>query len=429
MKRFIQVHLNRGTNEIHIIFVNPGMLPNTPKQFEQQRRDATGKISANHCCDDLSNATPVHTGKWRETFINCRECERNLVKYLGKFILDNIATYLNTFQRVYVAGATDNHLCWYVQGRNSPQPEPRFSSNAEEADTRVWLHVKNSTSSKILVESCDTDVYHIGFPLECVHVKKVIIRISRYNAQQMKFIKLSEFVNTLLHDPDLVSINPSILPRVIQSLYTLSGCDYISFFSQLGKATFLSDFFEYASFITAGNTDDAPGTLACTDVHGFLSFIRLIGVTYFKKHSSAFEVESPVAHFRKCKDGAHTHLQHHQAWLESIRQTIWDRITFENQMIPSDCALRLHWERNCWVLHIWQPASRNTMALEPLSECGWSVTEGSLNIVWDTKENAKTIRARVALLLQGCSCKTGCNTKRCKCVKSNHIGAQQDANV
>jgi len=78
-----------------------------------------------------------------------------------------------------------------------------------------------------------------------------------------------------------------------------TGCDYISFFSQLGKATFLRYFFQYASFITGG---EQPGTLADTQLNersyklGFLAFMRLIGTVYFMKHATGFNTSSS-AHF------------------------------------------------------------------------------------------------------------------------------------
>ena len=66
----------------------------------------------------------------------------------------------------------------------------------------------------------------------------------------------------------------------------VTGCDYISFFSRIGKTTFYRYFFQHAEFITSGQLQ---GTLADIELRdnsfekGFLSFLRLVGVTYFKK--------------------------------------------------------------------------------------------------------------------------------------------------
>lgn len=38
-------------------------------------------------------------------------------------------------------------------------------------------------------------------------------------------------------------------------------------------------------------------------------------------------------------------------------------------------------------------------------------------MIWDTATNLQEIRRRVTYLTQGCKCRTGCDTHRCKCRK------------
>ena len=109
--------------------------------------------------------------------------------------------------------------------------------------------------------SPDTDVYNIGLSLASVENKQVAIQVNTYNSKEMKFVILNNLVKALSNDPDLARINPDLLPQVLQIIYICTGCDYLSFFSQIGKATFLRYFFQYASFITGGN-ETHPGTLA-----------------------------------------------------------------------------------------------------------------------------------------------------------------------
>ena len=42
-----------------MILDNPGRLQNTPKYFEQKRRDATAKVLADHRCDDITSETMI----------------------------------------------------------------------------------------------------------------------------------------------------------------------------------------------------------------------------------------------------------------------------------------------------------------------------------------------------------------------------------
>ena len=68
------------------------------------------------------------------------------------------------------------------------------------------------------------------------------------------------------------------------------------------KHRFLQYFFQHSKFITSGR-EEAPGTLADvgTDSEvGFLSFVRLVGVVYMKKHGSGFNGTSPEAYFNRC---------------------------------------------------------------------------------------------------------------------------------
>ena len=146
---------------------------------------------------------------------------------------------------------------------------------------------------------------------------------------------------------------------------------------------------------------------------------HLIGTVYFKKNASGFGSASPAAHFKQFTDPAVTVEKWHSAWLDDIRQNISYRIKFENEMVPSHEALKLHWQRTCWVLHMWKQADSSRMVLEPITQHGWSLTDGTLTFVWDTTANIKAVRDRVKLLMKGYKCVTGCT--RCKCRKSNRL--------
>ena len=199
--------------------------------------------------------------------LNCRECKRSLVKFLSDYFLHNI--HLQDHQTLYVAGGFDGPLmdtAWYVQGNSRRQPDPAYTCNAEETDTRIWLHVKRTTCSRILLLSQDTDVYHIGLPLER-HNKQVIIQVSPMNSRELHFLKMSSLSKAFLNDPDLSNIITTDLPQVMQTLlvYTLVATIYTSFFSQIGKATFLRYFYQYTAFLTGR---ESQGTLADTGLEG-----------------------------------------------------------------------------------------------------------------------------------------------------------------
>ena len=375
-------------------------------------------------CDDLNKSTKIQ-GKWQENMLNCRVCKRRLVTFIGHYFLQKVGAYLKSHQSLYVAGCFDECVAtdtaWFVSGNSKPQPNPAFTSNAEETDTRLWVHARKTTFTKILVMSPDTDVYLIGLPLFCASERDIIVQVSPIASSQLKLLHLKALVHALQNDPDLAHIDQKILPKVFQALYVVTGCDYISFFSQVGKASFMRYFYQYASFISSAR--EYPGTLADTCLsdgmyqQGYLAFLRLIGTVYFKKHCTGFDTQSPISHFQTFKDkGPDQHL----SWLDNIRQNMWFRVKFENEMVPSNEALLLHWKRACWVIDMWSQADQNTMKLQPITNYGWTVNENMLSVSWDSESNMKAVRERVSVLFKGCKCATGCKTKRCGCRKGGN---------
>ena len=276
-----------------------------------------------------------------------------------------------------------------------------------------------SAAQRILVLSPDTDVYHIGLTQT---QKDVIVQINPYSSKQLTSLHLCNLKNALACDPDLATLQKDLIPQIFQTLYVATGCDYISFFHGIGKATFFRYFYQYADFITSGQ-GGAPGTLADTALHnaqmdvGYLSFLRLVGTVYYKKYNTGFETPNPVTHFNSFHQPDTTPVLHHHQWMENIRQTIWDRVQFETEIIPSNDALDRHWKRTCWVLDMWKQSSQSTMLLKPLTDYGWRIEGEKLMYEWDSEENMAVVRQRVDTLLKGCHCKTGCKTARCSCRK------------
>lgn len=48
---------------------------------------------------------------------------------------------------------------------------------------------------------------------------------------------------------------------------------------------------------------------------------------------------------------------------------------------------------------------------------GWTRKNGCLEIVWEEEEHLRKAKERIDYVLNGCKCKTGCGTNRCKCRK------------
>lgn len=113
------------------------------------------------------------------------------------------------------------------------------------------------------------------------------------------YLYSKKFQSVLNLDPDLAVVSHTNRLKLIQTLFIATGCDYLSFFVGIGKATFMRIAFQHCTFINA-NSDSCLGTLVDTgdsnDI-GFLAFLRLVGTVYFKKYLSCFPHETPRAFF------------------------------------------------------------------------------------------------------------------------------------
>ncbi len=94
--------------ELSILFDNPGMLPNTPKQFEQQRRNNATSSNLSHYCDDLTSFTPVHTEKhlsiveiaresWLNFWVNFFWTEQNLTLPPNRLYMSLMTSYVGMY--------------------------------------------------------------------------------------------------------------------------------------------------------------------------------------------------------------------------------------------------------------------------------------------------------------------------------------------
>ena len=261
LQRFVINYFSSGTNQVHIVFDNPGRPPNTPKAFERKRRDCERTVSSHsdhkHMCFSDACAIPSN---WRDC-ISCRTCTQALVLYLGEcFFRNALATCtMKHYQQFIVAGYDD--IAREIEANGANQIH-ELRCNAEEADTRVWLHALKSEGPCKLLCSSDIDVYHIGLPLIPCESSEVYIRVSMFYSPEHRYLSMNKLLSAIQNDSDLAFLPKEQLAKVLQVLFISTGCDYLSYFSGLGKSTFLKVFFQLAEFISGTSV----GTLADTYV-------------------------------------------------------------------------------------------------------------------------------------------------------------------
>ena len=104
LRRFVASYFSGGTNQVHIVFDNPGRLHDSPKVFERKRRDNTRTLLPDHEHVHFSDMCGVPT-KWRDC-ISCRKCKRTLVMYLGECFVQNavVICMLRCQQKLVLSG-------------------------------------------------------------------------------------------------------------------------------------------------------------------------------------------------------------------------------------------------------------------------------------------------------------------------------------
>ena len=337
---------------------------------------------------------------------------------------------LDAGQRLKLGGCFDpSNLAYVISKQNLvQQPEPDFSSDALEADIRLWRHVHNSPGKKILIYSPDTDVYNIGLGLTTTKQILVQLNLPQYDDH---FVNLGRLQKDLQNDSDLIWLKEDKVISIVHSLFTATGCDYISYFHGFGKKTVLSVFFHHCDFITGTSGEGSLDQIYLDNQDkGFLAFIRLVGTMYFKKHFSAFYslfgYELPDQMLKSISSSDNK--EKHYTFINNIRGVVNERVTCEDEKVASTTALWRHWQRSCWVLQMWQNSRQSKVyqTLPPPESSGWLLEDSSNNysIDWECEEVKAQVKDVVDFLTRGCSCKKNqCKTSRCGCRRNQkHCG-------
>ena len=424
--RFVLEHFQAGITEVHLLFDKPTKHEFNPKEIEHTRRDTAKSKSTCKQHEHISFCPETPTPQvWRE-YIECRECKRSIVEAIGLSLLQKGRLLLQQSQSLIIAGCFSGNgedSAWIIHPNHVSaiaEPLSGYECNAAEADTRIWRHATQTWATNILIYSPDTDVHNIGLGLVSLTSKEYVIQLNVPHAEEKRYLHLTHLLQALQKDPDLASLPRNKLGLILQSLFISTGCDFISYFKTIGKASFLNIFFQHAEFICG---PQVPGCLDDTanPSNGFLSFVRLVGTCYFKKHIAAFitlfSCETPVQLFNSLESST----EKHQIWLQKIRDTVSDRIVNEEERVPSYTALWRHWLRSCWVSRMWQNATLPNLfhSLPRPDDCGWIEKDGKFSIDWEAPEVLEKVKTTIDFLIKGCSCKKGCKSKICGCRKKD----------
>lgn len=133
--RYVRPHYSAGTEEVHVIFDNPGGLKESPKELEQRRRDLTSK-PVQHSCMTFDSDAQIPSS-WVAT-IACRNCKAALTTYLAQEFLKIAPQYMlaGTEQEFLTNIKSEVYSC---SREEEIIQRPSLYSNTNEGDMRIWL--------------------------------------------------------------------------------------------------------------------------------------------------------------------------------------------------------------------------------------------------------------------------------------------------
>ena len=123
--------------------------------------------------------------------------------------------------------------------------------------------------------------------------------------------------------------------------------------------------------------------------------IRLIGTVYFKKNLatvvSRLGCETPVQLYNSVLEQDRE--EKHRQWYKQIRGVL--PILSEEQRPPTFKSLWRHWQRSCWIKHMWKNSSQPDQheGLSPPEKQGWLKECNEWKIDWEAE--AEEVRQEI----------------------------------
>ena len=427
--RWIISFFKKGVCDVRILFDQVGTQGISPKDVERSRRDVRNGDDEMPVFVSLDD--DVLLPKPWSSFLKIRENKHSLCRYLSNKFIELVQNEGLQRDQLFVTSGgfhvgVPTTSTWSGKSVNEHGIAPHnLIHNHEESDTQIWLHVFNTQCANVLVYSIDRDIGIISLPLD-FGAKKVTVQY-RAKIGDEKFLNINTLQSAIDNDSDLACLRDKGVnaKKCLQVLYISSGCDFVSFFAHIGKNTFFKVFFNNVRFITGGFTD-TDGNLTQTNINvdsesGMLSFYRLILCTYFHANRACLHKYNSVIDLYNSIDLQNA-VEHHHTALDIVRTASW-KGTYEDELLPSNSSLSLHWLRSCWVSTVWGNACSPRFDYPNITMYGYNVSNengsSKVSIVWDTDENISRIRKNVLYLTRGCGCKKSkCKKKICKCFKA-----------
>jgi len=251
----------------------------------------------------------------------------------------------------------------------------------EEADTRLILHAHNAAQNGfrvVVIKTVDTDVVVLALANYC-HIPSTELWVAFGTGANFRYIPVHKVAAALGHD------KCAALP----AFHSITGCDTTSSFVGRGKK---SAWKTWLCFPEA--------TAAFAELSAMPSEVS----------DSCFSVLEQFVILLYDRTNSLTSVDAARKQLFSRKSRTLDNIP------PTKDALQQHVKRASYQAgHVWGQSLLTDPCLPSPSEWGWKLVNGEWKPVWITIPQA----AETCPELLRCGCKTGCTSRRCKCVRAN----------
>ena len=184
LRQHVLPYFRTGSKEVHLLFDDPECQVQSPKYFERKHRDQINPVPDDHHCTEFASDMVIPP-KWRENILNCRQCINEVLYafYSNTSLIQSHAssTHINDLSQL------EDWMTHY-----SAKCDDCLTCNAEESDTRIWLHVTRSQGQRKLVLSTDTETR-----------LEVMVKLSPFTSLEQRFLNMQALLTAFSNDPDL----------------------------------------------------------------------------------------------------------------------------------------------------------------------------------------------------------------------------------
>ncbi len=332
----------------------------------------------------LKNSARVHRGQgsrrrvksnaqvptdWK-SFLRHSDNKTELFSFLAHFIHENLKPEGKTI----VVTTGENVLCWPPRDTSLIDP-----CNHEEADTRMFLHVKDAHQGQgmnhAIIHTVDTDVVVLGVAA-VARLKDLQLTIAFGTRQYFRYINVNKIAVLLGEEK----------ARILPMFHSFTGCDTVSFFAGKGKRSAMKTW-DIVPSVTRSFLSVMQNPSVVTDED--MGIIKQFVVYFYDATSESSFVNTLRLELFAKKNRA----------IESIP--------------PTHASLLQHVHRAALQANCWKQMFDPVQSLVSPEQCGWIYNEGGWQPRWtDLPEVADALR-----ILVKCGCKKGCRNA-CKCKKA-----------